>query len=130
MDKFDTKLENFHRALLRLQEGLAGYDEAQDKQLARDGIIQRFEFTCELAWKTVREWLLDQGHVELNSPKSVMRQAFADGLVSDNDSWISLLNDRNRTSHIYDENTAEQIFQRIRQQYASLFEELFSKMSQ
>ena len=59
-----------------------------------------------------------------------MRQAFADGLVSDNDSWISLLNDRNRTSHIYDENTAEQIFQRIRQQYASLFEELFSKMSQ
>ena len=130
MDKFDTKLENFHRALLRLQEGLAGYDEAQDKQLARDGIIQRFEFTCELAWKTVREWLLDQGHVELNSPKSVMRQAFADGLVSDNDGWISLLNDRNRTSHIYDENTAEQIFQRIRQQYASLFEELFSKMSQ
>lgn len=59
-----------------------------------------------------------------------MRQAFADGLVSDNDGWISLLNDRNRTSNIYDENTAEQIFQRIRQQYASLFEELLSKLSQ
>ena len=113
MDKFAIKRENFQNALLRLKEGLAGYPTASDQKLARDGIIQRFEFTCELAWKTTREWLLDQGHVELNSPKAVMRQAFADGLISDSDGWIGLLNDRNLTSHIYDENTADQIFQRI-----------------
>ena len=129
MDKFTMKRENFQNAVLRLKEGLAGYDDATDKQLARDGIIQRFEFTCELAWKTTREWLLDQGHVELNSPKAVMRQAFADGLVADSDGWIGLLNDRNMTSHIYDENTANLIFQRIQTCYLKLFESLLEKLS-
>ena len=128
MDKFTTKLENFQNALLRLKEGIAGYEAASDQKLARDGIIQRFEFTCELAWKTAREWLLEQGHVELNSPKAVMRQAFADGLVSDSDGWIGLLNDRNMTSHIYDENTADQIFQRIRTCHLPLFEGLLEKL--
>ena len=128
MDKFTIKRENFESALLRLKEGLAGYEGASDPQLARDGIIQRFEFTCELAWKTARESLLEQGHVELNSPKAVMRQAFADGLVSDSDGWIGLLNDRNMTSHIYDENTADQIFQRIRTCHLPLFEGLLEKL--
>ena len=58
MDKFTIRRENFESALLRLKEGLAGYESASDPQLARDGIIQRFEFTCDLAWKTTREWLL------------------------------------------------------------------------
>lgn len=129
MDKFTIKRENFEHALLRLKEGLAGYETASDQQLARDGIIQRFEFTCELAWKTAREWLLDQGHVDLNSPKAVMRQAFADGLVSDSDGWIGLLNDRNLTSHIYDENTADQIFQRIKTCHLPLFEGLLEKLT-
>lgn len=129
MDKFIIKRDNFQHALLRLKEGLTGYETASDQQLARDGIIQRFEFTCELAWKTAREWLLDQGYVELNSPKAVMRQAFADGLISDSDGWIGLLNDRNMTSHIYDENTANQIFQRIRTCHLPLFEELLEKLS-
>ena len=128
MDKFAIKRENFRNALLRLKEGLAGYPTASDQKLARDGIIQRFEFTCELAWKTTREWLLDQGHVELNSPKAVMRQAFADGLISDSDGWIGLLNDRNLTSHIYDENTADQIFQRIQTCHLPLFEVLLEKL--
>lgn len=88
-------------ALLRLKEGLAGYETASDPQLARDGIIQRFEFTCELAWKTAREWLLDQGHVELNSPKTVMRQTFADDPISNSDGWIGLHNDRGTTARFY-----------------------------
>lgn len=129
MDKFTIKRENFQNALLRLKEGLAGYETASDQQLARDGIIQRFEFTCELAWKTTREWLLDQGYIDLNSPKSVMRQAFADGLVSDSDGWIGLLNDRNLTSHIYDENTADQIFQRIQTCHLPLLEGLLEKLT-
>lgn len=128
MDKFTIKRENFENALPRLKEGLAAYEAASDPQLARDGIVHRFEFTCELAWKTAREWLLDQGHVELNSPKVVMRQALADGLISDSDGWIGLLNDHNMTSHIYDENTADQIFQRIQTSYLSLFEGLLAKL--
>lgn len=129
MDRFETKYENFKSALSRLQEGLAGYETATDQEIVRDGVIQRFEFTCELAWKTAREYLLDQGHVDLNSPKAVMKQAFADGLVSDSDGWVSLLTDRNLTSHIYDEGTADQIFEKVRGQYVVLFSELLAKLS-
>ena len=128
MDKFTIKRENFESALLRLKEGLAGYETASDQQLARDGIIQRFEFTCELAWKTTREWLLDQGHVELNSPKATMRQAFTYGLIDDEAAWIALLNARNQTSHIYDDATAQEIYDQIGTQYVALFDDLLARL--
>ena len=127
LDRFETKYENFKQALERLREGLSKYERSPDT-IVRDGIIQRFEFTCELAWKTAREYLLEQGHADLNSPKPVMRQALADGLISDGDGWIALLTDRNRTSHIYDEATAEQIFERIRTGYTELMQALLEQM--
>lgn len=127
MDKFESKCANYRQALERLREGLARYDQAPG-DIVRDGVIQRFEFTCELAWKTVREYLIDQGYEELNSPKAVMRQALSDGLISDGEGWLALLTDRNRTSHIYDEATAEEIFGRVREVYMALMETLLEKM--
>lgn len=58
-------------------EAIVDYDQMGLDSI-RDGVIQRFEFCVELAWKTLREYLLDQGYTEINSPKSVMKQAFAD----------------------------------------------------
>ena len=110
MDKFDTKLENFRRALLRLQEGWPDMTKPRINSWRGMALFNGLSSPVSLPGKLCG-MAAGQGHVELNSPKSVMRQAFANGLVSDNDGWISLLNDRNRTSHIYDENTAEQIFQ-------------------
>jgi len=127
MDRFERKYENFRKALERLQEGLTEYEVGPSK-IVRDGVIQRFEFTCELAWKTAREHLLEQGYVDINSPKSVMKQAFAAGLVSDGDGWVSLLTDRNITSHIYDEATADQIFERVKLTYQGLFQALLDQM--
>lgn len=127
MDRYQTKFENYAHAVARLREGITAYKENPQK-IIRDGVIQRFEFTCELAWKTTREFLLEQNFTELNSPKATMRQAFAYGLIDEEAAWIDLLNARNQTSHIYDDATAQQISDRISRQYIILFEQLLQKL--
>lgn len=127
MDKFNEKFEKYQQACKRLQEALADY-ESSPLDTMRDGVIQRFEFCVELSWKTLREKLLDEGYSEINSPKSVLRQAFANGYISDEPDWISLINDRNLTSHLYDEKTAQEIFERIKGKYVGLFLTLIEKL--
>ena len=131
MNKAEEKLNKLGDAVARLQESIEEYNSSNLKSdVVRDGVIQRFEFCTELAWKATREYLLDQGYTEINSPKSVMKRAYADGIISDEAAWISLLNDRNRTSHIYDEATASEIFQQIQETYVTLFIDLKEKLSQ
>lgn len=129
LDRYQTKFDNFFNAVQRLEEGLQAYHETP-VQIIRDGVIQRFEFTCELAWKTTREFLLDQGFTDLNSPKATMRKAFSYGLIDDEDAWIALLNARNQTSHIYEDATAQEIYDQIDEQYVTLFLKLIEQLRQ
>ena len=128
MDKFTEKLSKFSDAIKRLEEALKEYDKYQITS-SRDGVIQRFEFCTELAWKSTREYLLAQGYVDINSPKSVMKQAYADNLIDDDQAWLALLYARNLTSHIYDENTANDIFDDIKNKYLTLLKQLLRKLS-
>ena len=127
MNKFETKFNNFRNALLKLKEGIADYDKAKMETI-RDGVIQRYEFTTELAWKTVREHLLSEGMVDINTPKAVMREAYSAGIIEDEQGWIQILNDRNATSHIYDEKEAAEIFDRIKTEHINLFNALAIKL--
>lgn len=129
MDKFQTKFNNFKKALAALEEAVSDFDKTTLLSV-RDGVIQRFEFTAELAWKTVREYLIDEGIAEINTPKSVMKAAFAANLVDNEDGWIQILNDRNATSHIYDEDEADKIFDRIRNKHIALFTKLSDTLSE
>lgn len=76
----------------------------------RDATIQRFEYTFELAWKLFRKVARIEG-LEVNSPRQAIRAAYDVGLLEDIDLWFELLEDRNRTSHTYDESTATQVFE-------------------
>lgn len=127
MDKFKEKLEKYQRAVLRLGEIIQKYDECKMEEL-KDGVIQRFSFCSELAWKTTREYLLDQGFLDINSPKSVMCCAYEAGLISNEAAWIALLKARNLTSHIYDEETANAVFEQIRADFLPLFRDLEEKL--
>lgn len=129
MDKLQEKFEKLVLAVERLEEALHDYETVKLDSV-RDGVIQRFEFCTELAWKTVREYLLDQGYSNINSPKAVMRQAYADGVVDDEQGWVDLLNARNATSHIYDEATAKGVFQAIQETYCPLFHSLIFKLKE
>lgn len=127
MNRFDEKLCKFSEATKRLEEALEEYEKYAISS-SRDGVIQRFEFCTELAWKSTREYLLSEGYVDINSPKTVMKQAFADNLIEDERTWLELLYSRNLTSHIYDDNTANDIFNSIKDKYLYLFKQLIEKL--
>jgi nucleotidyltransferase substrate binding protein (TIGR01987 family) len=123
-----TKRDHFHQANQRLQEGVSQYDRHDDLQ--RDGLLQRFEFTFELAWKVLRDVFASEGLIGLNSPKSVLREAYAAGLVEDQDLWLLMLEDRNATTHLYEKDMAVAICDRIIQTHRvelALLEERISR---
>lgn len=93
------------RAVQRLAEALARPKD----EFIRDAAIQRFEFTFELTWKTLKVYLELQG-LEARSPRAAIREAFAVGLLADEDAWLRILALRNLTTHTYDEAVAEQVY--------------------
>ncbi|MFD3157332.1 nucleotidyltransferase substrate binding protein [Haloimpatiens sp. FM7330] len=122
MKENSSKIQNFIRALDKLKEGLLQYDE--ENELLRDGIIQRFEFTFELAWKTLKEVFEDEGLIGLNSPKSVLREAFQAEIIKNEKLWLNMLMDRNATSHMYSESKAMEICKNIKEEYVKALENL------
>ncbi len=121
------KYENFIKAIARLQESIEEYNN-NPTTTVRDGVIQRFEFCAELAWKSTREYLQSEGYENINSPKSTMRTAYADGIIDDEKGWLSLIESRNSTSHIYDEQMANDVYKEICCNYLPLFVDLAEKL--
>ena len=103
-----TVRDSFGKALGRLEEAL----QAPANDLARDASIQRFEFTFELAWKSVKAAAVPEG-LECASPRSCLRLALSQSWISDEAIWLAMLDDRNRASHTYDEKLAEQLYSRL-----------------
>jgi nucleotidyltransferase substrate binding protein (TIGR01987 family) len=85
----------------------------QDDEIIVDATIQRFEFTIELFWKLLKVILESKG-VEVQYPKDVLREAFKGHLIDDEEQWLSMLKDRNLTSHTYDEKLAHEVYERIK----------------
>jgi len=100
----------FEKALARLEEALA---RAED-DLDRDGVIQRFEFTVELAWKALKRLLAYKG-VECSFPRDCIKQAFRYGLLEDDDLLLDMWTDRNLCAHVYNEKLAQEIYERIKE---------------
>ena len=129
MNKFEIKFSNYKNALSRLHESL-NEAEGSESLTMRDGVIQRFEFTAELSWKTMREYLLMQEISDINNPKNVLREALSNSIITDGEGWLSIIRDRNSTSHVYDEEDADEIFARIKSKHIKLFDELESTLSE
>ena len=112
---------DYKNSLDRLKESL-GEDITISSTIV-DGTIQRFEFTFELAWKMLRIVLLDQG-LETNAPKAAIKESFRVGIIKDGDGWIEMLEDRNKTSHTYDQKLAKEIYEKIKKSHIKLLEAL------
>ena len=117
MSNFRTKLINFKNALDRLEESVVELEKSDDHAVIRDGVIQRFEFTYELAWKATKAYLEDIGLVDRNSPKAVIKEAYAQKLIFHEQYWLAMLDDRNKTVHVYNEQMATDIVARIIDKY-------------
>lgn len=120
--KLDERKQDFFKALKRLEEAL---EKDLNDDIIIDGIIQRFEFTFEQAWKVMKLYLEDQGILdEALAPRSTIRCAFKHKLITDGDIWIEMMLDRNRTSHMYDETTARNIVKLVEEKYIAEFNKL------
>ena len=128
MSKLAIKLGNFANALKRLKEAVEVLKQNNAADVVRDGVIQRFEFTYELAWKTIKEYLEDIGIVDRNSPKAVIKEAYAQKLITDEKSWLLIMKDRNLTSYVYKEEMAQEIVERITVYYVNEFEKLLKEL--
>lgn len=117
--------ERFHERQVDVRESAARLAEAvaqTPSELIRDATIQRFEFTFEVVCKTLKLYLERQGH-ECGGPRPTLKKAFAENLISapeEADLWLQMLEDRNLTSHAYDEALAERIYLHVARAYAPL----------
>jgi nucleotidyltransferase substrate binding protein (TIGR01987 family) len=128
MGNLEAKLSNFKNALQRLKEAVEQLEQNDTNDLLRDGLIQRFEFTYELGWKTTREYLKELGIVDRNSPKTVFKEAYAQKIIVDETNWLLMLKDRNTMSHMYSEELSQEIARRIIDSYLREFELLLYEL--
>lgn len=119
-NKLKYKLEDFQKSLKKLEIALE--KDAHLDELYLDGTIQRFEFVYELSWKLMKSYLEYQG-IEVVSPRETFREGFKDGIIHDATEWINLMINRNKTSHTYKEETAWDIYDKIKTEYIMLFKD-------
>ena len=112
--RWKYRFESFERAFSLLTEVL---DKDEPNLFERAGLIQMFEITFELAWKTLNDRLRDDGISVVATPRQVIREAFRAGLIDDGQSWINMLEDRNKMSHRYDLEDFEGAEDNIRSSY-------------
>ncbi len=122
------RFNNFRKAAKQLDEAVFLGRSRELSKLEKQGVIQAFEYTYELAWNVLRDFLRWQGNPDITGSRDTIREAFSAGLIDDGESWMRMLVDRNRTSHTYNEETAEQILKAIDECYHSLFTSVLNRM--
>jgi len=125
-ERFIERQTEVRNAVARLLEAVA----QTESSILRDAVIQRFEFSFELIWKALKLYLERQGH-ECGGPRPTFKKAFAEGLITTTDEadvWWQMLEDRNLTSHAYDEVLATRIYQHIVKDYAPLLDGMAQKV--
>lgn len=118
--RWEEKISDLSNAINRLEEAI---DESKKSEFStiKDGVIQRFEFTVDLSWKALKNYLSNEGIESATTPKSSVREAFKLGVIKNADIWLEMLDDRNITSHTYNQSIADEVYERIVSNY---FDEL------
>jgi nucleotidyltransferase substrate binding protein (TIGR01987 family) len=128
--RWQQRLTNFERALRLLREAMAEGPEALN-QLEKEGVIQRFEYCFELAWKTMKDYMEASGIVfDVVMPRQVIKDAFAAKVLNDGATWIAMLDHRNLLSHTYNPVVFEQAVAAIHQRYLPQLEQLHTFLQQ
>jgi len=121
--RWQYRFDNYHRAFTLLREAIE--QERPLNQLEQEGVIQRFEYTMELAWKTVKDYLESENVVlDQTTPRAVIRRAFEAGIIKRGEAWQNALDARNRMSHTYNFETFERVIADIRASYLTALDEL------
>ena len=121
-NRWKQRFQNFEKAYKKLQSAV---QLEEFSELERAGLIQTFEFTFELAWKTLKDVLEYEGY-EVKSPRETIKKAFEVEYITDGEGWLDILNKRNLMSHTYDEGTSIEVAELITDNYYELILQLYN----
>jgi nucleotidyltransferase substrate binding protein (TIGR01987 family) len=125
--RWEQRFSNFNKALLKLNEGVE-INRDTISELEKEGVIQRFEFTHELAWNVIKDYAEYQGNNSISGSRDATREGFKMNLIADGEGWMDMIISRNKTSHTYNEATMHEIYDKIIHTYYPLFIAFQEKM--
>ncbi len=112
--RWKQRFTNFGKAYLQLKDAIDKFDSLDD--LSKEGLVQRFEYTFELAWKTLKDYLESEGIIS-QFPREVLKQGFHVNILNNGEVWIDMLEKRNLLAHTYDKNNFNTALEFIRKSY-------------
>jgi nucleotidyltransferase substrate binding protein (TIGR01987 family) len=118
--RWKQRFANYEKALAQLTEAIEQYGD-KPIDIIKEGIIQRFEFTHELAWKVMRDYLEYEGYQNINGSRSATKEAFNKELLQEGQVWMDMIDSRNKTVHTYNNDILESEFTKIEKLYYPLF---------
>ena len=126
--RWKQRFANYNKALNQLSEGITN-NGVNPASIIKEGIIQRFEFTHELAWKVMKDYLEYKGYQNVSGSRTATREAFNKGLLARGQVWMDMIESRTNTVHTHNENILEDEFKNIVNNYFQVFIEFQTKMN-
>ncbi len=125
--RWKQRFDNFQKAFLELEEAVLLSQKRSLSKLENQGLIQGFEYTHELAWNMIKDYLEEQGIFGLIGSKSTIREAFKLGILKEGEIWMNMIQSRNQTSHTYNTTLADQVVSDIIHKYFYQFKEIMEE---
>ena len=127
--RWEQRFSNYNKALQKLTQAINYIKKDLEQNVAeevleeiiKEGLIQRFEYTYEMAWNVMKDYALYQGNSEIGGSRDAIRYAFSLNIISDGDLWMDMIKSRVKTSHTYNEETAHEIYTKILNEYYPAF---------
>lgn len=127
--RWQQRLNNYEKALSQLTDAVELSRQRELSDLEKQGLIQAFEFTHELAWNTLKDFLEYKGQSGIYGSRDATRKAFELELIEDGDSWMQMIQNRNRSSHTYNQKVMQEIIEAILAAYHQQFLLLADKLN-
>jgi len=125
--RWKQRFDNFQKAFLELEEAVLLSQKRSLSKLENQGLIQGFEYTHELAWNMIKDYLEEQGIFDLIGSKNTIREAFKLGILKEGEIWMNMIQSRNQTSHTYNTTLADQVVSDIIHKYFYQFKEIIEE---
>jgi nucleotidyltransferase substrate binding protein (TIGR01987 family) len=122
--RWHQRFDSYKKALATLERGVAIAEERPFNELEEQGLIQGFEFTHELSWNLLKDFLEARGFVAIHGSRDTTRIAFREGYIENGEVWMNMIESRNKSSHTYNTDTAQAIVQLILNSYIGEFRKL------
>lgn len=127
--RWQQRYRNFLKAFTLFEEAVELSRTKKLSKLEEQGLIQRFEFTHELAWNVLKDYFEYQGNTSITGSRDATREAFNKGLVTDGAGWMEMIKSRNQSSHTYNDEIATELVNKATSVYYQLFVEFIAKMN-